>query len=103
MVGNKEEPAKRERMGKGGSDFWITIRWTVVVVGIIALVFIISKCVAETPAVSERETLLEACIDECSQSFSGDKMINCLVQCKEEFGNLTTNEYDSNGQGLPIT
>lgn len=87
MVNLKKEPTERggrNRMEDGWKEFWITLRYIAVILGVVTLVFILSKCDTNTPEKSP----LDRCFDVCHQYGSTDNEIKCLPKCKELFGGI---------------
>lgn len=88
MKSNKDSPVNRAVGDEGKmsswEEFWVTIRWALVIGGIVGTIFIMSKCDA---SVLEPSSPLDRCFNTCDNSYSGDKEIECLSKCKDLFGN----------------
>ena len=87
MESNKDNPRriKEEANNMGAwNEFWVTIRWIVVIVGIVGIIFIISQCDVD---VNENPSGLDRCFNTCGQSYSGDQEVECLAKCQNIFGN----------------
>lgn len=91
MESNKNQFPKREEEEDGESmsgwdEFWITIRWALVVAGIVGIIFIMSQC--DTNAFDPSPPI-DRCFSACSNSYSGNQEIDCLGRCQNIFGNQT--------------
>lgn len=94
MESNKNAPAKRvarttENGGNmnGWNEFWVTIRWALVIAGIVGIIFIMYQCDVST--ITAQPSGLDRCFSSCDHSYSGDKEVECLAKCQNIFGDGT--------------